>query len=87
MTYKVKGQFEISNGVCNYYDFIRREGLSLAILQYIVRYRSVRVRRKYKHDNLDRKYKHDRHGNRLVWIHIEYSLVDRVDVSKSATAC
>ena len=53
----------------------------------IVRYRSVRVRRKYKHDNLDRKYKHDRHGNRLVWIHIEYSLVDRVDVSKSATAC
>ena len=30
---KVKGQFEISNGVCTYYDFIRREGLSLAIWQ------------------------------------------------------
>ena len=28
MIYKVKVN---SNGVCNYYDFIRREGLSLAI--------------------------------------------------------
>ena len=28
MISKVKGQF---NGVCNYYDFIRREGLSLVI--------------------------------------------------------
>ena len=29
--YKVKDSKVNSNGVCNYYDFIRREGLSLAI--------------------------------------------------------
>ena len=33
------------NGVCNYHGFIQRDGLSLAVV--IVRYRSVRVRRKY----------------------------------------
>ena len=31
MIYKVKDSKVNSNGVCNYYDFVRREGLSLAI--------------------------------------------------------
>ena len=39
-----------SNGVCNYYDFIRREGLSLAIRLLFDIVQSAFGDRKYKHD-------------------------------------
>ena len=39
MIYKVKDSKVNSNGVCNYYDFIRREELSLAIWFDIVELR------------------------------------------------
>ena len=35
-----------SNTVCNYFDFIRRNGSTIACDMVIVRYRLVRVRRK-----------------------------------------
>ena len=62
----------ISNGVCNYYDFIRREGLSLAIWFDIVEFR----------ENIHMTVKIFANIHqlmflvlKLVWIRIEYSLV------------
>ena len=61
-----------SNGVCNYYDFIRREGLSLAIWFDIVEFReNIHVTVKIfanVHQLMFLVLK-------LVWIRIEYSLV------------
>ena len=62
-----------SNGVCNYYDFIRREGLSLAIWFDIVEFR----------ENIHMTVKIFANVHqfmmflvlKLVWIRIEYSLV------------
>ena len=60
------------NGVCNYYDFIRREGLSLAIWFDIVEFR----------ENMHMTVKIFTNVHqlmflvlKLVWIRIEYSLV------------
>ena len=68
--YKVKGQFE-SNGV-SYYDFIRREGLSLVVWFDIVEFR----------ENIHMTVKIFANAHqlmflvlKLVWIRIEYSLV------------
>ena len=64
-----------SNGVCNYYDFIRREGLSLAIWFDIVEFRENYMTVKIfanVHQLMFLVLK-------LVWIRIEYSLVDRVE--------
>ena len=66
-----------SNGVCNYYDFIRREGLSLAIWFDIVEsafgeniHMTVKDFCKYNvHQLMFLVLK-------LVWIRIEYSLVE-----------
>ena len=62
-----------SNGVCKYYDFIRREGLSLAIWFDIVEFR----------ENIHMTVKIFANVHqfmmflvlKLVWIRIEYSLV------------
>ena len=61
-----------SNGVCNYYDFIGREGLSLAIWFDIVEFR----------ENIHMTVKIFANVHqfmflvlKLVWIRIEYSLV------------
>ena len=61
-----------SNGVCNYYDFISREGLSLAIWFDIVEFR----------ENMHMTVKIFANVHqlmflvlKLVWIRIEYSLV------------
>ena len=61
-----------SNGVCNYYDFIRREGLSLAIWFDIVEFR----------ENIHMTVKIFANVHqlmflvlKLVWIRIEYSLI------------
>ena len=61
-----------SNGVCNYYDFIRREGLSLAIWFDIVEFR----------ENIHMTVKIFANVHqlmflvlKLLWIRIEYSLV------------
>ena len=65
----------------NYYDFIRREGLSLPIWQLFT-YKHDGLDVPYKHDGLDRKYKRvDRFFAyvhqlmfaviKLAWIHIE----------------
>ena len=69
MIYKVKGQFEWR---LYYYDFIRREGLSLAIWFDIVEFR----------ENMHMTVKIFANVHqlmflvlKLVWIRIEYSLV------------
>ena len=68
----IQSQKVNSNGVCNYYDFIRREGLSLAIWFDIVEFR----------ENIHMTVKIFANVHqlmflvlKLVWIRIEYSLV------------
>ena len=68
----IQSQRSIRNGVCNYYDFIRREGLSLAIWFDIVEFReSIHMTVKI--------FANVHHVMflvlKLVWIRIEYSLV------------
>ena len=70
MIYKAKVN---SNGVCNYCDFIRREGLSLAIWFDIVEFR----------ENIHMTVKIFANVHqlmflvlKLVWIRIEYSRVE-----------
>ena len=61
-----------SNGVCNYYDFIRREGLSLAIWFDIVEFReNIHMTVKI----FANVYQLTFLVLKLVWIRIEYSLV------------
>ena len=62
-----------SNGVCNYYDFIRREGLSLAIWFDIVEFR--------ENTHMTVKIFANVHQLmflvlKVVWIRIEYSRVE-----------
>ena len=61
-----------SNGVCNYYDFIRREGLSLAIWFDIVEFReNIHMTVKIFANVYQLMFL----VLKLVWIRIEYSLV------------
>ena len=62
------------NALASCYDFIRREGLSLAIWFDIVR---VRIRRKYTHDSQDfcKCSSVDVFGTKARMERVEYSLV------------